>query len=270
VVTKNTVDPSIDRSLWRLEVTGKVMRSITYRFEDLTALPAVGQETTLMCISNQIGSGLMSNAIWKGVPLRSLIEAAGPTGDIVKVVLHAADGYTDTVAYDKALDPTTLVVYEMNGEPLPERHGFPARVLAPGLFGEKNVKWVTRIELVGRNAIGFYERQGWGPSFTIPTRSRIDFPGSNQSLALGMPVVVRGVAFAGNRGVSRVEVSLDDGQNWQAAQITYPGTKLTWVLWRYDWLPSRAGSYRLIVRATDSAGELQTSRVRGTISEGAT
>jgi DMSO/TMAO reductase YedYZ molybdopterin-dependent catalytic subunit len=154
----------------------------SFSYEALTAMAATTQETTLRCISNQTGGGLMSNAAWKGVPLRSLIEAAKAEGNVLEVILHGADNYTDTVAFEKAMNPTTLVPpFEMNGEPLPFNHGYPVRVIVPGLYGEKNVKWVTRIELVERDAKGFYERQGWGPNFVVPTSSRFDQPDDRQS-----------------------------------------------------------------------------------------
>jgi DMSO/TMAO reductase YedYZ molybdopterin-dependent catalytic subunit len=158
------------------------------------------------------------------------------------------------------MDPTTLVAYEMNGERLPDRHGFPARIVVPGYFGEKNVKWLTRIELAGPDAEGFYEKQGWGPNFIIPTRSRIDQPDNYAWFSLtnapgGIPM--KGVAFAGDRGVSRVEVSVDDEKTWQEAKIDYPGTKLTWVLWSFDWKPPGPGEYKLTVRATDGDGVVQ-------------
>ncbi len=259
-VTKNVVDPRVDEKLWRLEVTGLVRHRQTYKIDRFKALPAVSQETTLMCISNGLGAGLMSNAVWRGVPLRDLIQAAGPLPGAAKVRLHGVDNYTDTFPLTKALDPSTLVAYEMNGERLPDRHGFPARVVVPGYFGEKNVKWLTRIELTGPEAEGFYEKQGWGPDFRIPTRARIDQPNEWEWFSLAkMPdgIPLKGVAFAGDRGVSKVEVTLDGGKSWQEAKIDYPGTKLTWVLWSFPWRPAGPGEYKLSVRATDGAGVVQ-------------
>ena len=272
VVTKNVVDPDVTPSLWQLQVTGLVNDPQTFRFEDLTAMPAVTQETTLRCISNEVGGGLMSNAVWKGVPLRSLIERAGPRQGVVEVVLHGVANYTDTFAFEKALDPTTIVVYEMNGQPLPEKHGYPVRVIVPGLFGEKNVKWVTRIELVDHDAKGFYEQQGWGPNFVVPIAARFDQPENKKKLKLseassGVPI--KGVAHA-SRGVSRVEVSLDDGRTWSEAKIDYTRSPLAWVLWSYDWRPAQPGEYKLAVRATDNGGEVQTDKERWTVPEGAT
>jgi DMSO/TMAO reductase YedYZ molybdopterin-dependent catalytic subunit len=269
-VTKNIVDPDPTAAVWRLEIAGLVERPRTYTFDDIRALPATTQETTLMCISNYVGGGLMSNAVWKGVPLRDLLLAAGPRPGIAKVVLHAADGYTDTYSLDKALEPTTFVAYEMNGEPLPVRHGYPVRILTPGLFGEKSVKWVTRIELVDHDVKGFYEQQGWGPNFVIPIRTTFFVGESATPFTPGLSIPIRGNAFAGNRGIASVEVSTDGGQTWQMARIDYPGTDLTWAFWTFDWQPSRPGDYLLVARATDRQGQLQDSQYRDTAPEGAT
>src|SRR5438270_1701664 len=259
-VTKNVVDPKVNAALWRLEVTGLVETRQTYKLDRLKALPAIEQETTLMCISNGLDAGLMSNAKWKGVPMKVLLAAASPLAGASKVRLHGVDNYTDTFPLEKALDPTTLVVYEMNGETLPDRHGFPARVIIPGYFGEKHVKWLTRIEVAEESAIGFYEKQGWGPDFIVPTRSRIDQPDHEstfQGAIAANGIAVRGVAFGGDRGISRVEVRFDDGKAWQDAKLDYPGTKLTWALWSYDWRPAPAGDHWLVVRATDGEGAVQ-------------
>jgi DMSO/TMAO reductase YedYZ molybdopterin-dependent catalytic subunit len=158
----------------------------------------------------------------------------------------------------------------MNGEPLPQRHGFPARILVPGLFGEKNVKWVTTVELVASNAKGFYEQQGWGPEFVVPTQSRFTEPDLAQPLALGTVAVLRGTAFAGDRGVAGVEVSVDDGRTWEAAELEYSRSPLAWVLWRYDWRPERPGDIPLLVRATDEKGDVQIAEVRDVAPQGAT
>src|SRR4051812_24247099 len=259
-VTKNVVDPKVDADLWRLEVTGLVQTRQTYRLDRLKALPAVEQETTLMCISNGLDAGLMSNANWKGVPMGVLLSAASPIAGATKVRLHGVDNYTDTFPLEKALDPTTLIVYEMNGETLADRHGFPARAIVPGYFGEKHVKWITRIEVCDDSAAGFCEKQGWGPDFIVPTRSRFDEPDPESIIPQTVAangIRVRGVAFGGDRGVSRVEVSFDDGGSWQEATLDYPGTKLTWALWSYDWRPAAPGNYALVVRATDGEGVVQ-------------
>ncbi|MDQ3455781.1 MAG: molybdopterin-dependent oxidoreductase, partial [Actinomycetota bacterium] len=278
-VTKNVVDPNVAESVWRFEVGGLVAEPRTYAFGDLAALPAIDQESTLMCISNRIGAGLFSNAVWRGVPLRDLLEAAGPSAAAVEVLLHAADGFTDTFSIEKAMDPTTLVVYEMNGEPLPQRHGFPARIVVPGLYGEKNVKWLTGIEVVDYDAKGFYEQQGWGPNFEIPTRSDFFAPRVEEvrgefrfrdPFRLGQAARLRGRAFAGARGVARVEFSADDGETWSDARIDYPGTELTWKFWSVEWRPQQVGDTILLSRATDGTGAVQPPDRRGIVPQGAT
>jgi DMSO/TMAO reductase YedYZ molybdopterin-dependent catalytic subunit len=272
-VTKNIIDPRVNASWWRLEVSGLVTNHHTYNLAGLKALSAVSQETTLMCISNGLDAGLMSNALWRGVPLHTFLDAAKPTAGAARVRLHGVDNYTDTIPLEKALDPMTLVAFEMNGVPLPDRHGFPARVIVPGYFGEKHVKWLTRIEVADANAKGFYETQGWGPNFIIPTRSRIDVPEDWASIKSGDAangITVRGVAFGGDRGISKVEMSFDDGNTWTEAKIDYPGTKLTWALWSYDWRPANVGDYSLIVRATNGDGELQAFDENRPFKSGAT
>jgi DMSO/TMAO reductase YedYZ molybdopterin-dependent catalytic subunit len=260
-VTKNVIDPRVNVDLWHLEVNGFVQNRATYRFQDLKTLTTVEQETTLMCISNGLDAGLMSNALWTGIALRDILETAGPLASAARVRLSGVDNYTDTIPIKKALDPTTILAWQMNGQDLPGRHGYPLRAIVPGYFGEKHVKWLTRIDLLGPEAKGFYETQGWGPDFIVPTRSRIDVPYHESHFSLGQlagtPIQIKGVAFGGDRGISRVEISDDDGETWTDAKIDYPGTKLTWVLWSYDWKPEGADDYTLVVRATDGEGEVQ-------------
>ena len=259
-VTKNVVDPKVNIDLWHLEINGLVQNPATWRFQDLAGFTPTTQETTLMCISNGLDAGLMSNAVWKGLPLRDLLDQAGVLSGAARVRLQGVDNYTDTISLKKAMEPTTLLAYEMNGEPLPDRHGYPLRMIVPGYFGEKNVKWLTRIEVTDANAKGFYETQGWGPDFIVPTRSRIDLPDDWAFVSLGKltaPIEVKGVAFGGDRGISRVELSSDDGQTWSDAEIYYSGGILAWSLWKAQWTPSAAGDYALVIRATDGEGDLQ-------------
>jgi DMSO/TMAO reductase YedYZ molybdopterin-dependent catalytic subunit len=277
-VTKNVVDPNVDVGVWRLEIGGLVEEPKSYSFADLIRLTSLEQESTLMCISNRIGAGLMSNAVWQGIPLRDLLAASRPLDGAWEVFLNGVDAYTDSFAFAKAMDPTTIVAFAMNGEPLPQRHGYPARVVVPGLYGEKNVKWVTRIEVVDYDAKGFYEQQGWGPNFVIPTRSDIFGPrwvrrrGDNfvEPFPAGRMAIIRGRAFAGDRGVQKVEFSDDDGETWRGVRIDYPGTNLTWTFWSADWLPQEPGQYTLVSRATDGTGAPQPSETRGIVPQGAT
>jgi DMSO/TMAO reductase YedYZ molybdopterin-dependent catalytic subunit len=264
------IDPSIARSLWRLEIGGLVERPRSYTFAELSTLPATTQETTLSCISNGVGGGLISNAAGKGVSLRDLLLAAGPRAGAMEVLCHGADSYTDTFSWDKAMEPETMVVYEMNGEPLPERHGYPTRLIVPGLFGEKNVKWVTRIEVIDYDGKGFYEQQGWGPNFTVQTQTRIDSPNLRRPLQVNQTVALKGIAFAGDRGVAKVEVSVDDGKTWHDATLNPAGTRITWRLWSFDWLPTEEGEYVVVARTTDGTGAKQIEEARGSVPQGST
>src|SRR4029450_3086546 len=259
-VTKNVVDPRVDVDLWHLEVGGLVKNTATWRFDDLMGFETKEQETTLMCISNGLDAGLISNAVWKGFPLRDVLDRAVPLSGAARVRFHGVDNYTDTIPLDKALQPTTLLAYEMNGAALPDRHGYPLRLIVPGYFGEKHVKWLTRVEVTDANAKGFYEAQGWGPDFIVPTRSRIDVPDDWTFVSLGKltaPIDVKGIAYGGDRGISRVELSFDDGQTWSDAEIYYSGGELAWSLWKAQWTPAAAGDYPLLVRATDGEGDVQ-------------
>ena len=282
-VTKNVVDPDVVRSVWRFDVAGLVEEPKTYSFAEISSLPAVEQETTLMCISNPVGGGLISNAVWKGVPLPKLLAASRPKSGAAALLFHAADGYFETIPIDKAFADTTLLAYEMNGEPLPRIHGFPLRMITPGLYGEKNPKWITKVELLAANdpklvrqhGCGFYKEQGWGPNFTVPTTSRIDAPEARdgrfvESFKVNEPVELHGIAFGGDRGISKVELSFDGGRSWQEAEITEAGTKISWSFWKYTWSPQTAGAATVSVRATDGTGQLQIAEDRPTVPQGAT
>ncbi|KAF5406474.1 MAG: Protein-methionine-sulfoxide reductase catalytic subunit MsrP [Candidatus Udaeobacter sp.] len=283
-VSKNLVDPNVARDSWRLDIVGQVENPRVYSFADIAAMPAVEQETTLLCISYGVGSGLCSNAIWKGVPLPTLLAQVKPKPEVTTVLFRAADGYYETFKFEKAMEPTTLVAYEMNGEPLPQRHGYPLRMIVPGLYGEKNPKWLTRIELLNeadgrlhrRHGCGFYKEQGWGrEGDVVPTHSRIDAPqvaGDHfqAPFKVGQPAKLRGMALGGDRGISKVEVSDDDGETWNDARITQPGTKISWSLWSYNWTPEEEGETKLVVRATDGEGKLQIAEYRDQVPDGAT
>jgi DMSO/TMAO reductase YedYZ molybdopterin-dependent catalytic subunit len=164
-VTKNVVDPWVDVDLWHLEVGGLVKNAATWRFDDLLGFQMKEQETTLMCISNGLDAGLISNAVWKGFPLRDVLDRAVPLSGAARVRFHGVDNYTDTIPLEKALEPTTLLAFEMNGAELPDRHGYPLRLIVPGYFGEKHVKWLTRIEVTNATGKGILRDTRLGPRF---------------------------------------------------------------------------------------------------------
>jgi len=267
VVSKNVFDPTVNPAKWSLEIKGLVERPHRITSEDLRKLPSVEQYATLMCISNEVGGDLISNGHWRGVRLKDLLSRAGIKPGAVEVILRAADGYSDSFPLKKGLEDGVLVVYEMNGKPLVREHGAPARVLVPGIFGMKNVKWVTSIELADYDYKGYWEVRGWSDVAVYKTMSRIDAP--RGTVKAGQRTWIAGVAFAGDRGIRDVEVSVDSGRTWQRAQVKPPLGPFTWVLWALPWTPSAPGSYGLVVRAVEKDGTVQTAEERPPLPDGA-
>ncbi|HXF82981.1 MAG TPA: molybdopterin-dependent oxidoreductase [bacterium] len=269
VVSKNPpgFDPVLNADRWSLEVGGLVAGPLKLSYEQIRLFPAVEQFQTLECISNEVGGDLISTARWKGVRLRDILQqAGGPGAKAVKVAFRCADGYTESIPIADALSPTTLLAYEMNGAPLPPTHGFPVRLLVPGLFGMKNPKWITRIEVVDYDFQGYWERSGWSDEAVVKTMSKFT------TLPRTVPpdeVALGGVAYAGDRGVREVEVSADGGKTWQKAEVKPALGPFTWVLWAALWRPTGPGEYTLKVRAKDGGGVLQTAREVPTLPDGA-
>lgn len=255
-VSKNAFDPQVDVRRWKLEVTGLVDNPIELSFDDLKSFPAVEKYATLACISNEVGGDLIGNALWRGARLKDVLAKAGLREGVVDVALHASDDYTDSIPLERAVAGETLLVYEMNGEPLTPEHGFPVRLLVPGIYGMKNVKWITRIEPIAFDLKGYWQRRGWDDRAEYKTLSRIDAPDSRTK----GETTIAGVAFAGDRGISKVEVSTDGGASWELAEIKPPLSALTWVLWWKRWGPAQSGKHRLVVRATDGRNQTQTSQ----------
>ncbi len=267
-VSKNLVDPRVDVASWKLQIDGLVERPMTLTYEDVTARAMHSDYYTLQCISNLVGGDLWGNAHWKGVRLVGLLAEAGLKPGVRKVVFHGEDDYTDSIAIDVALRPDTLLAYEMNGQPLTKEHGAPARLLIPGIYGMKNVKWVKRIEVVEADFKGYWMQRGWSDRSPYQTSSRIDVPRNRATLPAG-EIAIAGVAFAGDRGIDKVEVSLDDGKSWQDALIK-PGLALNaWNLWGFT-TTLAAGTYPIKVRATDGTGQLQSEKERDPLPDGAT
>jgi len=257
VVDESIIDPDVDAASWRLRIDGLVGRPLTLGYEKLLALPTTEQYVTMQCISNLVGGDLVGTAKWTGVPLAALLERAGGVGDrAVRVVFHAVGGYTDSLPTAKALDGATMVAYGMNDNTLPRAHGYPVRIIAPGIYGMKSVKWLQRIEVVDYDYRGYWERSaGWDNIAVIKTASRIDVP---QELgAVKGQVTIAGVAWAGERGVRRVEVSVDGGRSWTPATLRRELSRVTWRQWRLSWRPTATGRTRIQVRAIDGQGKPQ-------------
>ncbi|GAC1462974.1 MAG: hypothetical protein PVSMB5_01920 [Ktedonobacteraceae bacterium] len=270
VVSKNiTSDPTVDTASWQLMVNGEVQSPYKLTYKDLLALPMQKQYESMMCISNEVGGPYMSNALWEGVPLKALLERAGAIKPgATKVVLHAADGYTDSIHLAKALEQTTLLAVRMNGEPLPQGHGYPARLLVPGIYGMKHAKWITQIEVVNTDYKGYWQQSGWSDPAPIRMTARIDTPlTGGAALKANQPTYVAGVAFSGNKGISQVDVSLDGGGTWQTATLKRPLSALTWVLWQIPWQP-QTGSYTVVARAIDMEGNVQNPNLAPPLPDG--
>lgn len=259
VISKNSIDPTVDVNDWNLTITGMVDNKMILDYDALTAMPTQQQYSTLQCISNAVGGDLIGNALWEGVPLWNLLVQAGIQPGVKDIVLHAADGYQESIPLEKAQDPHVLLAFRMNGAILPNNHGFPARLVVPNIYGMKNVKWLTRIEPVDHDFKGFWQQRGWSDEAIIKTMSRIDAPrnGASVSAKVDREVLIGGIAFAGNRGISKVEVSIDEGDNWIEAELGKVLAPFSWVQWKTTWEPPVAAGYRIRVRATDGDGVLQ-------------
>jgi DMSO/TMAO reductase YedYZ molybdopterin-dependent catalytic subunit len=268
VVTQNTVDPNPDSNLWRLEVTGLVKNPGVYTFEEVQKLPSVSRPVTLECIANGLGDHLIGTAIWQGVTLRTLLEQhGGALPEASYVAFYSVDGYTISLPLNEVLAADALLAWRMNGVELPRRHGFPMRVLIPGRYGEENPKWLTRVELTDHFVGGLYSDQGWYHGM-LHTMSRIDRPRGR--VALGQTVEIGGIAFAGDRGIQKVEISVDGGLTWQVAKLEPALSQDSWVLWTLQWRPMLPGTYIIASRATDGTGTVQTSVAQSTVPNGAT
>jgi hypothetical protein len=220
-------------------------------------MPASTVTLTQECISNVVGGSQISTGHFTGVPLRAVLDLVHPQPGASMLGFTAADGYTETLDLPTALsDEEILVAYDLNGQPLPDEHGYPARILIPAHYGMRSPKWLTRINVGTSEPGGYWEQQGWNPSARVQTMSRIDAPLNGAVLPAGA-VTVGGVAFAANRGIQAVQWSMDDGQTWRNASLEPPLSRLTWVLWHASW-QAQPGTYNLAVRAKDGTGEWQT------------
>lgn len=251
------VVPNVDPEGWRLRVTGMVDREIELTLDDLMAMPQVERYVTIACVSNDVGEGLVGNAAWQGVHLTTVLEQAGVQPGASQLVGRSVDGWTagfpTEVAFD-GRDP--LIAIGMNGDTLPRVHGYPARLIVPGLYGYTSAtKWLEEIELTTWEAFdAYWVPRGWAKFAPIKTHSRIDVPKSGERIE-GGAVVVAGVAWAPTRGISRVEVQVDD-EEWIDAEITDPLSPEAWLQWKAE-LSVPLGDHEVRVRATDGAGERQ-------------
>lgn len=252
----NTSPPEVDASSWRLKLGGMVDNPLSLTIEDLINRPAATQVVTMQCISNPIGGDLTSTSRWTGVPFGELLNEAGIQPGAEEVYIESADGFYESVALEDARDERTLLVYAMNGVPLPVEHGFPLRIYLPNRYGMKQPKWITTMEVIGEEGPGYWVDRGWSAEAFAHTTSVVDSVALDARDPDSGTVPVGGIAWAGDRGISKVEVQVDDGP-WQEAELRVPPlSPLSWVQWRFQW-PYETGSHEFRVRAYDSDGQLQ-------------
>jgi DMSO/TMAO reductase YedYZ molybdopterin-dependent catalytic subunit len=266
----NAVLPQLNFDQWMLKVTGKVEKELTISKNDLLGMPASDEYCTLECVSNTINppSALISNAKWTGVPLSMILKQAGLAADAKYVIFHCADGYSVGVPLDRALEPGAMLAYKMNDVLLPTEHGAPLRALVPGIYGMMNAKWITGIEVSNSVYSGYWQDRGWSNDARIKTTSIIYYPSQGTQVHGQLPIA--GVAFAGERGINKVEVSTDGGATWNEATLKPPKSSYSWVLWAYNWTPASTGSKTILARATDGNGQPQDATITNPFPNGAT
>ncbi|KQQ03973.1 MULTISPECIES: molybdopterin-dependent oxidoreductase [unclassified Rathayibacter] len=251
--------PSVDPADWSLRITGMVEEEVTITWDELLALPLEEHLVTLSCVSNEVGGDLIGTALWLGYPIRDLLARARPLAGADMVLSRSVDGFTASSPLEVLQDEgrPSIVAVGMNGEPLPVEHGFPARLVVPGLYGYVSAtKWVTELKVTTfADDVAYWSTRGWTERGPIKIESRIDVPRQGQAVAAGT-VAVAGVAWAPHTGIAGVEVQVDGGA-WQPARLAEAVTADTWIQWLYEW-EAIAGDHVLLVRATDSEGLVQT------------
>lgn len=243
------IDPKVDADEWSLTVSGEVQEEFSLTYDDITAMPPEHRFVTLRCVSDSLNGELMDTALWTGIPVQRLFDRANPRGEYV--VLRAQDDYYQEFPLEAF--EGGLLAYGMNGNVLPEDHGFPVRALVPGHWGEVNVKWLTEIEVHDSPVLGYWEKRGWhgtGPVHTVAKLWTVNY-------LSGGAVEVAGYAYAGIQGIRAVEVSVDGGETWSKTSLSEPLDDAdTWRQWSYRWSPS-AGRHTVLVRAIDGEGTVQ-------------
>ncbi|NIL78006.1 Sulfoxide reductase catalytic subunit YedY [Rhodococcus sp. B10] len=264
------VVPQVASEDWSLRIHGMVDRELEITFADLATRQAVERTVTLTCVSNIVGGDLVGNATWIGYPLKDLLEEAGIQDGADMVLSSSHDAFTAGTPLEVLLDGRdALLAVGMNGQPLPVEHGYPARLVVPGLYGYVSAtKWVTDLEITRFDkASAYWTDRGWGERGPIKTASRIDTPKPGAAVDAGT-VVVAGVAWHQHTGISGVDVQIDDG-NWVAATLSEEYSTDTWRQWTYEWAAT-PGQHTIRARATDGNGDIQTSMTADTVPDGAT
>ena len=261
--------PVVDGKTWRLKVEGLVEHPLDLTLDEILSKPRQTQALTLSCISNPVGGDLISTSFWTGTPFKGILDEAGLKKDVREIFIESADGFYESVPLSEAVDTRTLLVYEMNGEPLTAGHGYPLRIFIPGHFGMKQPKWIVRMEAIDRKGRGFWVDRNWSDTAFVRTTSVIDVIAAGRRDPAAGVVPVGGIAYSGDKGISLVEVQADNGP-WEKAELRAPAlSPLTWIQWRYGW-KATPGKHVLRVRAYDGAGTLQVTEDNPPSPDGAT
>ncbi len=261
--------PRMDPADWSLRIRGMVEREIEITWDELLALPLQESHVTLACVSNEVGGDLIGNALWLGHPIRELLERAGVDADADMVLSRSVDGFTASTPLEALTDDRdALLAVGMNGDPLPLEHGFPVRMVVPGLYGYVSAtKWVTELEVTRFDrATAYWTDRGWAERGPIKLQSRIDVPRRGQRVEPG-DAVIAGMAWQQHVGIDGVEVRIDEGP-WRRAELATAISDDTWVQWRLDWT-AESGAHTIECRALSAAGETQTSAPAGVVPDGA-
>ncbi len=262
--------PQVNPADWSLRIHGMVANEVTITWDELLALPLEESVTTLACVSNNVGGELIGNALWLGYPIRELLARAAPTADADMVLSRSIDGFTASSPIEALTDDrNAILAVGMNGEPLPAEHGFPVRMVVPGLYGYVSAtKWVTELEVTRFDkTTAYWTTRGWSERGPIKLQSRIDVPRKQQGMKAGESVIA-GVAWQQHVGISGVEVQIDEGA-WQPATLATAISDDTWVQWSMPWTAT-VGDHLIRCRATSATGELQTEELSRTDPDGAT
>ncbi|MEZ5341909.1 MAG: molybdopterin-dependent oxidoreductase [Acidimicrobiales bacterium] len=254
-----TLVPRVDPADWKLKIRGMVDNELDFTYDELLARANWVVPVTLSCVSNEVGGGLVGNAVWHGVPLTELLDEAGVQSGATQLSSRSVDGWDCGFPTELAYDGrTAMVAVAMNGEPLPLDHGFPARLVVSGLYGYVSAtKWLDTIELTTIEAFnGFWISRGWSKDGPVKTQSRIDTPRNGTAVDPGVARAIAGVAWAPNTGIQHVEVQIDNG-DWVMAELGESLSDDTWVQWKLAWTPD-AGNHTIKVRATDKSGFTQS------------
>lgn len=262
--------PRINLDSWKVQIGGRVDAPFSLSYNDLLARPQVERVVTIACVSNEVGGNLIGNAVWQGVLLADLLNEAGVQSDAQQVFSTSVDGWNCGFPIEVAMDGRdAMIAIGMNGQPLPPRHGFPARLIVPGVYGYVSAtKWLSKIELTTWDeAVGYWVPRGWSRDAPVKTQSRIDVPRRDDSVVAG-PTLIAGIAWAQHRGIAKVEVRVDGG-DWHEATLATDVTNDTWRQWLYQW-DATSGEHTIQVRATDNDGQTQTEEVARPDPDGAT